>query len=172
MWPRGSAPALASFALLACGSSSPKGEPTAPTTSSAAPAPSTGGPTAPPGSGEPTPPAGGPPPGGPAPISLVGRWTSPKCGARGYVRNLELLDGGRFNAEDRVSPCPPKVSCVWSGIVNRKGIWSLESNKVTLATDKDRDPPKQGAAWAGSLELRGGELVEVQGSERCSYTKQ
>jgi hypothetical protein len=154
---------LSSACLAACGSSSPKSEPTEPSTGTVA-APS----SAPSSAGPPS----APPAGGVAAISLPGRWTSPKCGERAYVRNLELTDGGRFKAEDRVSPCPPNVACVWSGIVNREGMWSQEGNRVILATDKDRLPPKQGAAWAETLEYPGGELVEVQGSERCSYTKQ
>ena len=104
-------------------------------------------------------------------LAIPGSWTSPKCGARGYVRNLELGLDHRFKAEDRVSPCPPNVACVWSGIVNREGTWTHDAGKVTLATDEVPNPPKQGADLPGSLEFPGAELVEVQGSERCSYTR-
>ena len=166
---RGSAFALALVALTACSSTSPKGEPTAPT--SAAPTtptstPGTSGPANPPASAEPT----TAPPGGPAPPALAGRWTSPKCGARGYVRNLDLIDGGRFKSEDRVSPCPPKVACVWSGIVNREGAWVDEGKSVKLTVDTDGNGPGASALPA-TLERSGAELVEVQGGERCSYTK-
>ncbi len=163
---RGSVPVLAAVALVACGSSSTKGEPMAPT--SAAPTAANGGPATPPASNEPQ----TAPPDGPAPISLPGRWTPPKCGDRAYVRNLDLALGGRFKAEDRVSPCPPGKQCFWSGIVHREGNWALEGNKVTLAADKDRLPPNQGSGFPSVLEFPGAELVEVQGSERCSYTKQ
>jgi hypothetical protein len=172
MFVRWSALVIAASALVACGSSSPKSDASAPTSSGAS-APSSAPPAGPTGSATPTDTAAAPttpPPGGPAPISLPGRWTSPRCGERKYVRNLELLDGGTFKAEDRVSPCPPNVQCVWSGIIHRTGSWAQEGNTVKLVVDKDRNPPR-GQVLPQSLEHAGAELVEVQGSERCSYTK-
>lgn len=124
----------------------------------------------PPNAPTPTTGSAAPTPGGLPIIHLPGSWTSPTCGTRGYVRNLELLEGGRFRSEDRVSPCPPGVSCVWSGIVNREGTWAQSGTQVTLTVDKNGGGPKV-AELPAALEFPGAELIEVQGSERCSYTK-
>jgi len=162
---------LAVLALVtACGPSSPKGESTAPTVSTAqsgpASGPTTGEPVATATTAAPT----APPPGGPAPISLPGKWSSPSCGARKYLRELELQRSGRFQSDDLVSPCPANVACVWSGIVHREGTWTDASQTLKLVVDKDGSGPAV-AALPASLELTGSELIEAQGSERCSYRK-
>ena len=103
------------------------------------------------------------------PASLVGLWTSPRCGERSYERRLDLIAGGRFVAHDRVSPCPPGAQCVWSGIVSREGSWSVAGHTMTLTVEKDGKGPKASALPA-QLDVAGGALSEGPG-EGCAYTR-
>ena len=102
-----------------------------------------------------TPPAGMTPPNtqppGQGDPALVGTWKSASCGDRGYERTITFGVDGTFQAADRVSPCPPKVQCVWSGIVNRNGSYARSGNTVTLRVEGT--PGKQGKPVPETLTL-------------------
>lgn len=107
-----------------------------------------------------------------APV-VAGRWSSPSCGPRSYERLITLEAGGTFTAEDRVSPCPRGVSCVWSGIVLRRGTYSISGEgirAVLLATDGGAG---LGQGLPATLVIDGaGALVEVlPEGDRCVYTR-
>ncbi|MCC6554501.1 MAG: hypothetical protein IT372_16100 [Polyangiaceae bacterium] len=88
--------------------------------------------TPPPPATTPTPPATTtPPPAGDA--SLTGTWRSASCGTRKYERDITFAADGSFTSADLVSPCPPRVACVWSGIVNRKGTYTRTGDAITFA---------------------------------------
>jgi hypothetical protein len=99
----------------------------------------------------------------------AGPWTSPLCVNRTYARDLDLASDGSFKAKDLVSPCPPYATCMWSGIVDRKGTWKLEGDKVTLSFS---EPSKQpGEPLPTSLQWSNGVLTEVQGAKLCHYSR-
>lgn len=105
----------------------------APTTTSATSA--TPAPTASPTAADDAGPAGGR-------DRWVGTWTSGSCGSRKYPRVITLAAGGSFTAEDRISPCPKNVACVWSGIVNWKGTWAPSGDAITLSETGSAAGPK------------------------------
>jgi hypothetical protein len=82
---------------------------------------------------------------------LVGTWRSPSCGTRKYERRITFVADGAFTAEDLVSPCPPKVACVWSGIVNRKGRYALAGDTITFSNVEPAQA--QGEPFPASLSL-------------------
>ena len=63
-------------------------------------------------------------------------WASPACDGRSYERQISFEEG-RFRATDLVSPCPPGVTCVWSGIIHRRGSWTLDGQQLRLIPDAD-----------------------------------
>jgi hypothetical protein len=83
--------------------------------------------------------------------SLAGSWTSASCGERKYVRQIELAADGTFSAADLVSPCPPGAACVWSGIVYRRGTYSVAGGTVTLTPAAAGGP--QGKPFPATLGL-------------------
>ncbi len=89
-----------------------------------------------------------------APVTLVGDWVSPSCGERKYPRHITFDDKTGFSASDLVSPCPKGVTCIWSGIVTRKGTWSSDGKRVTLTLTGPAD--KRGAPFPASLDLAPG----------------
>jgi hypothetical protein len=91
----------------------------------------------------------------------VGTWSSSACGSRKYVRIITLAANGSFSAEDRISPCPKGVSCVWSGIVAWKGTWSPSGNAIQLtetgtAAGPKGEPHPTRLQWNGSAPAEGG----------------
>ncbi|SDJ54429.1 hypothetical protein [Streptomyces indicus] len=65
--------------------------------------------------------------------SVVGTWISPRGGAdRAYERRITFERDGRFAMQERVAPCPPRVQCVWSGIVDIDGTYRIERGEVVL----------------------------------------
>jgi hypothetical protein len=72
-----------------------------------------------------------------------GLWSSASCGPRTYERRIDLNPSGTFSAQDRVSPCPPKAQCVWSGIVERKGTWKAEGDAIVLTAEAPSKPAGQ-----------------------------
>jgi hypothetical protein len=105
--------------------------------------------------------------------SLVGTWASPSCGERTYVRQIDFADGGTFSAADLVSPCPPKVVCVWSGIVNRKGTYAVAAGKIALTVDGSAGP--QGKPLPASLGLdpaTGAPFETDSSGKTCLYERQ
>ncbi|WP_437680529.1 hypothetical protein [Sorangium sp. So ce131] len=99
---------------------------TAPEPSPTATAPTTAAPTAPPTSSA-------PPAQAPGDEVLLGSWSSAACAPRKYERVFSFVKDGSFTAEDRVSPCPPKVACVWSGIVHHKGTFKRSGDTIALS---------------------------------------
>jgi hypothetical protein len=73
-----------------------------------------------------------------APENLVGTWLSSSCGKRTYGRKIQFDLGGTFTGMDLVSPCPPDVVCFWSGIVHRKGTYTVVENTIKLAVSEPR----------------------------------
>jgi hypothetical protein len=87
-----------------------------------------------------------------------------------------MKDDMTFRAEDRVSPCPPKVQCIWAGIVYWQGTWSVERKGAMLTkTGGGQGGPGGAAKIESPLHLEVDRAtsgpVEVQGSERCVYTR-
>lgn len=144
--------------LQACSPSatSPDAGPSTPTTATGA---TTGTPAQGPGKGAPD-------------GSLVGTWVSPSCGERTYARELDLAADGTFRAADLVSPCPPKVVCVWSGIVHRKGTYTVAGGKITL-TPSDQGGP-QGQPFPETLGIdpaTGAPFEPDNGGPACTYAR-
>ncbi|WP_437535352.1 hypothetical protein WME79_14050 [Sorangium sp. So ce726] len=73
--------------------------------------------------------------------ALFGTWSSAACAPRKYERRLSLAKDGSFVAEDRVSPCPPNVVCVWSGIVHRKGAFKRADRTLLLSVSEGSQGP-------------------------------
>lgn len=73
-----------------------------------------------------------------APENLVGTWSSPSCEKRTYARKIQFDLAGSFTGMDLVSPCPPDVFCFWSGIVHRKGTYTVEESTIKLAVSGPR----------------------------------
>lgn len=116
-----------------------------------------------------------PPPtaGAPAPKDewgWAGRWINDKCGKREYRRVIELMSGGTVRGEDLVSPCPPNVACVWSGIVPFEGTWKLVGSKVVLELKKtayetmDLPPLPTELTWSGAPSAE-------ENGVRCHYRR-
>ena len=108
----------------------------------------------------------------PAP-PITGTWSSPSCGARTYERRISFDPAGTFVAEDRISPCPPDVLCVWSGIVTRRGTYTIEDGTVEtvlLTADAGRS---KGEPLPAKLSIDAvGALVEVlPEGDLCVYTR-
>lgn len=178
---RSSVPAmrsLAPFAVVlvvwsssAC-SSSPPGAGTAatvdvPPATTGAPSTATTPATAAPSATAPAPATSSP---APAASDLAGTWASASCGARTYERVLELRADGTFTASDRISPCPPGATCVWSGIIVREGAWARGGDRVTLTVTRDGKGPA-GRPLPATLVLDGASLAEEVGADRCPYAR-
>lgn len=121
-------------------------------------------PAPPPPAPSPAPP---PPPPGAAPGEARG-WASPSCGARAYERRIFLHPDFSYTTEERVAPCPPDVTCVWSGVLNTRGTWA-EAGDILTFTETEGGP--QGEPRPTTLRWtadRAG-LVEVQGEVECPY---
>lgn len=100
--------------------------------------------------------------------SLTGDWSSPSCGERTYPRELKLSEDGTWTARDLVSPCPPDVQCVWSGIVESHGTWTADGDAVTLTeeTTDERARPRP-----TRLEPAEGGAMSVEPDGSCLYTR-
>lgn len=98
----------------------------------------------------------------------VGAWRSNPCGQRPYTRDLELKPKGVAVAHDRVSPCPPDVACVWSGIISYEGTWELKQERVRLKLERKTYPNMKAAPLPTELSWSGGPVGEEAGV-RCTY---
>ena len=104
--------------------------------------------------------------------SVVGTWASPSCGERTYPRHIVFAPDGTFQSEDLVSPCPPKVACVWSGIVHRKGTYTVSGGKIALTPSGNPGP--QGRPLPDTLGIdpaTGAPFEPADGSPACTYTR-
>ena len=75
--------------------------------------------------------------------AVVGEWEGAPCEGRAYVRRVAFEPDGSFLATDRVAPCPPGASCMWSGILLWKGAWNRDGTRVVLAADRSIRVPDQ-----------------------------
>lgn len=66
------------------------------------------------------------------PWELTGAWGSPSSSERGHPREIRFDASGTYRMDDLVSPCPPKVVCVWSGITHTGGTYRIEGDTVLL----------------------------------------
>ena len=98
-----------------------------------------------------------------------GTYASPHCGERKYLREVTFDQKG-FTAVDLVSPCPPNVACVWSGIVNRKGTYSIAGSRLELAIESEGAGPG-GMAFPKFFMLSESAIVETSGAGSCVYSK-
>ena len=101
----------------------------------------------------------------------VGNWTSNPCGERRYVRVVELRPKGVAVVHDRVSPCPPDVACVWSGIISYEGTWELKEGRTLLKLERKTYPNMKAAPLPTELSWSGGPVGE-EGGVRCPYRAQ
>lgn len=98
-------------------------------------------------------------------IHFLGDWTAAACGGRGYARNLRFEEDGTYAGVDLVSPCPPDVACMWSGLVGYSGVWVQEGPKLHLR--EIGGGAQQGAAHPTEVTANeAGQLVE----NGCIYT--
>jgi hypothetical protein len=136
-----------------------------------------GPPPAYPGNPQPPPPAypGNPPPPPPqsTPANVVGAWGSPACGARTYPRKIQFNNGGTFEAQDLVSPCPPKTACIWSGIVINKGTYVVEGGTIKLAVSQPGGPQAKPLPMAMAVDAATAAPVEMSpDGQRCAYGRE
>jgi hypothetical protein len=104
--------------------------------------------------------------------SLVGSWVSASCGGRAYPRQITFAEGGSFQGADLVSPCPPNVKCVWSGIINYQGRYTALGSSITLTVQSAGTGPG-GRPFPTSLELSAsGAPVETSDGKSCTYARQ
>jgi hypothetical protein len=156
----------------------PPQPPPPPPPATAAPPPVTPSPSTPPPVATPTTPPTTPtvspttpPPTAPPPASLIGRWISPSCGGRTYARKIEFTTAGKFDAQDLVSPCPPKVACIWSGIVDTNGTYTVASGMIRLAPAQPGNPKAQPLPATLAIDPTTGAPLETAGGGKCVYSK-
>lgn len=102
--------------------------------------------------------------------SWIAAWTSPACGARKYTRNVSFAADGSITGEERVSPCPKGVTCVWSGIIRITGSYTLEGRVAKLELRPTGQAPKAPSLPTELVwDADAGAPVEVQGDTRCVY---
>ncbi|WP_327351232.1 hypothetical protein [Streptomyces sp. NBC_01304] len=101
------------------------------------------------------------------PEELAGTWVSPASGDRGYPREVDFDASGTFRVRDLVSPCPPKVQCVWSGINSAQGTYAVEGDDVRLTYDNGRTD-----AMPDQLRYEEPQLIEeLPDGGRAEYTR-
>lgn len=146
-------------ALLGAGCA-PSPDPNAPDYGSTTTAPTTGTATEPTGTDA-----------SPA-VSVVGTWASASCGDRTYPRHIDFAAGGTFSATDLVSPCPPQVVCVWSGIVHRTGRYSVDGDAITLTVSGPGGAPGKPFPASLGLDPRTGAPIETDSAGNvCPYER-
>ncbi|WP_437801499.1 hypothetical protein [Sorangium sp. So ce693] len=103
--------------------------------------------------------------------ALFGTWSSAACGPRKYERLLSFARDGSFAAEDRVSPCPPKVACIWSGIVHRKGAFKRSDRTLLLSvSEASQGPGAHPFPTTLTIDPSTGALAETgEGGAPCPY---
>ena len=106
----------------------------------------------------------------PSRFATPSAWHSAACEGRAYERQITFTDG-HWAAVDLVSPCPPDVVCVWSGIIDRTGTWTLDRKQLRLTVDDNAAEEPQASKfpmpehlWLGA----DGTLTEDEGN--CPYT--
>ncbi|XXT22985.1 hypothetical protein WME94_15690 [Sorangium sp. So ce429] len=143
----------------------PAERPTAPAPTTQAPttqAPTTQAPTTP---AQTTTPA-------PGEEALLGTWRSAACAPRKYERVFSFAKDGSFTAEDRVSPCPPRVACIWSGIIHRKGAFKRSGDTVSLSVaDASQGPGGQPFPTTLTVDAAGAPAETGANGKPCPYQR-
>jgi len=116
----------------------------------------------------PPPPTTQPPIPTPAPKGgpLSGTWKSAFCGDRAYEREITFFSNGHFAGRDYVAPCPPNTLCVWSGIIEWKGTYTVGEGRISLVLDPNPGG-RQDSRQPTSLDL-GADGVPAEGD--CRYS--
>ncbi|NUQ78391.1 MAG: hypothetical protein HUU21_33090, partial [Polyangiaceae bacterium] len=107
-------------------------------------------------------------------LRFAGTWSSPSCGDRTYERRLTLKEDKTFRAEERVSPCPPKVQCVWSGILYWNGTFVTNEKGLVLTKTGGADSGRGGKIESPltlEVDKASGALMEARGGAKCPYTR-
>ena len=104
-------------------------------------------------------------------FSPVGRWENASCGERKFLRRINFADDGKFAAVDEVAPCPPKVVCVWSGIVHWRGSWALDDRLIRLSIEPiaGKKPPEAPPETFVVLSEEPPSIGEQAGELTCPY---
>lgn len=104
----------------------------------------------------------------------LGTWSSPACAPRRYERVISFADDGSFTAEDRVSPCPPRATCIWSGIIHHKGTFHRSGDTLTLSgASASHGPGGQPFPTTLTVDPTTGVLAEVgDDGAPCPYARQ
>ncbi len=114
----------------------------------------------------------GPPASASVPVATTtfepGTYESPHCGDRKYLREVTLNADQSFTATDFVSPCPPNVSCVWSGLDQRKGRYTVAGSRVELSVEA---ASRGVAEFPASFMLSENAIVETSDAGSCVYSK-
>lgn len=100
--------------------------------------------------------------------SWVGRWRSPSCGERTYVRELTLAADGTWLALELVAPCPPGAMCVWAGVVEVHGTWAADGAGITLTEPEQPTGPARARPTRLDPDPEGLRSTEPDGA--CLYT--
>jgi hypothetical protein len=108
-----------------------------------------------------------PAPSPPAHGDFLGNWIGAPCGERSYPRVILLEDGGGVSGQDNISPCPPNVACVWSGIVRFGGTWRREGKRVVFALKPESNHPI--APLPSELYGSSSGPLVTEGGDRCPY---
>ncbi|MCP4674451.1 MAG: hypothetical protein GY854_02825 [Deltaproteobacteria bacterium] len=105
--------------------------------------------------------------------SIIGPWENSSCADRKYRRQIIFQEGDKFVAVDEVAPCPPNARCVWSGIINWHGTWSLENDLITLemTPTKSGKPPENPPEQFVVLGENPISIGEKSGETICPYQK-
>jgi hypothetical protein len=109
-------------------------------------------------------------------LRWAGTWSSPSCADRTYERRITLKEDKTFRAEDRVSPCPPGVQCIWSGIVGWQGTYTLDEKGAVLTKTAGGQGGPGGAVKIVSplrleLDKATSSPAEVHAAGRCVYVR-
>ncbi|MCB9796165.1 MAG: hypothetical protein H6741_26000 [Alphaproteobacteria bacterium] len=118
--------------------------------------------------GPPTPPPPPPPEPGLEVVGVTGAYSSASCHDRAYERRITLNENFTYSGQDLVSPCPPDVTCIWSGIVNFSGTWAQEAGDILL-TEADAPNGDKAMARPKRLTWTDGLLTEPHPDGDCVY---
>ena len=104
------------------------------------------------------------------PESLLGTWASTACAERAFKRELTFFSNGHFAGRDYVAPCPPNTLCVWSGIIEWKGTFTVAGDQILLLKDPNT-PGRQAEGQPTNLWLGPDGAPQEQPAD-CAYLRQ
>jgi hypothetical protein len=86
------------------------------------------------------------------------------------VRKIQFNNGGTFEAQDLVSPCPPKTACMWSGIVLNKGTYVTQGGTIQLTITQAGGPQAKPLPTTFAIDPASAAPVETSPEgQRCLY---